>query len=82
MHEYEKTLKYKSEVYQRNFLDFVCGSPTSTKASNQDVETKIKPCGTTQKEEVQTKEPQDLKGRIAQEENVQIEKPQDLKGGD
>jgi hypothetical protein len=46
------------------------------------VETKIRPCGTTQKEEVQTKEPQDLKGRIAQEENVQIEKPQDLKGGD
>jgi hypothetical protein len=46
------------------------------------VETKIKPCGTTQEEEVQTKEPQDLKGRIAQEENVQIEKPQDLKGGD
>jgi hypothetical protein len=32
----ERSLEYKLEIYQRNFLDFVCGSPTSTKTSSQD----------------------------------------------
>jgi hypothetical protein len=30
----EKILKYKLETYQKNFLDFICCSPTSIKASN------------------------------------------------
>jgi len=27
----EKIMKYKLEVYQKNFLDFIYGNPTSTK---------------------------------------------------
>jgi hypothetical protein len=45
-------LKYKLEAYQKNFLDFVCGSPTSTKALGQDEETKAGPNGIVQEEEV------------------------------
>ncbi len=26
----ERILKYKLEVYQKNFLDFICGNPTNT----------------------------------------------------
>ncbi len=36
-------LKYKLEVYQMNFLHFVYGSPTSTKALDKDEEAKIRP---------------------------------------
>jgi hypothetical protein len=36
-------LRYKLEVYQKNFLDFVYGSPTSTEALGQDKETKARP---------------------------------------
>jgi len=39
----ERILKYKLEVYQTNFLDFVYGSRTSTKASDEDEEVKIGP---------------------------------------
>jgi hypothetical protein len=52
------------EVYQRNFADFVCGSPTSMKASGQDEETKARPYGIVQDEEVWIKEQQDLRGGI------------------
>jgi len=38
-------LKYKLEVYQTNFLHFVYGSPTSTKASDKAEEAKIGPNG-------------------------------------
>ncbi len=31
-------LKYKLEAYQKNFLDFICGNPTSTKVLGQDKE--------------------------------------------
>jgi hypothetical protein len=34
----ERILKYKLEVYQKNFPGFICGNPTSTKESNQDEE--------------------------------------------
>jgi hypothetical protein len=49
------------EAYQNNFLDFICGSLTSTKVSSQDEETKSRPNGTIQEEEVQIEESQDLK---------------------
>jgi hypothetical protein len=29
----DKKYIYKLEIYQKTFLDFVCGSPTSTEAS-------------------------------------------------
>ncbi len=34
----EKMYIYKVEVFQRTFIDFVCESPTNTKASGQDEE--------------------------------------------
>ncbi len=37
---YEIILWYKLEVYQKNFLDFVYGSPTNMKASSQDEDIK------------------------------------------
>jgi len=30
----ERIMRYKLEAYQKNFLDFICGSPTSIKVSN------------------------------------------------
>jgi len=57
----ERILKYKLEVYQNNFPDFICGSPTSTEVSSQDEKTEVGFSGATQEEEVQTKESQDLK---------------------
>jgi hypothetical protein len=76
----ERILRYKLEVYQKNFQDFICGSPTSTKVSGQDEEIKVGLSGTIQEEEVQTKESQDLRSGVAQEEKVQPKIPQDLKG--
>jgi len=43
----EKILKYNLEAYQKNFLDFICGSPTSAEVLGQDDETKARPIGTT-----------------------------------
>jgi hypothetical protein len=63
-------LRYKIKAYQKNFLDFICGSPTSIKVLNQDEEIEVGPNGTTQKEEVQTEEPHDLKNGVIQEEEV------------
>jgi len=37
----EGILRYKLEVYQKNFQDFICGSPTSTKVSGQNEEIKV-----------------------------------------
>ncbi len=48
----ERILKYKLEVYQKNFLDFICGSPTSTEVSSQDEKTEVGLSGATQEEEV------------------------------
>jgi hypothetical protein len=56
-------LKYKLEAYQKNFLDFVCGKPTSIEALGQDEEIEAGPNGTIQEEEVQIEEPHDLGGR-------------------
>jgi hypothetical protein len=49
----EKKFKYKLETYQKKKNYFICGNPTSTKASGQDEETKVGPSGTNQEEEVQ-----------------------------
>jgi hypothetical protein len=51
----EKIMRYKLEAYQKNFLEFIYGNPTSTKVSGRDEETKVGPSGTTQGE------PHDLK---------------------
>jgi hypothetical protein len=53
----EKIMRYKLEVYQKNFLDFVCGSPTSIEAMDKDEEVEVGPNGTTQEEEVKIEEP-------------------------
>jgi hypothetical protein len=58
-------LKYKLEAYQKNSQDFICGSSTSTEVSSQDEEIETRPNGTTQEEEVQAKEPLDLRDRVA-----------------
>jgi len=39
----ERFLKYKLEVYQKNFPNFIYGNPTSTEALNKDEETKVGP---------------------------------------
>ncbi len=66
-------MKHKLETYQKNFSIFIYGSP-SIEVSGQDEEKKARPSGTTQKEEVQTKEPQDFKSGATHEE-VKPEKP-------
>jgi hypothetical protein len=53
---------YKLEIYHNFFPKFVYGSPISTETSWQDEEAKARPSGTTQEEEVWTKEPQEFKG--------------------
>ncbi len=68
----EGNLKYKWEIYQRNFLDFIYGSPTSIEALGQDEETKTGPNEIVSKEEVQTQEPQDFKGGGKDEKEPQI----------
>jgi len=35
----ERILKYKLEAYKKNFLDFICDSPTSIEVSGQNEET-------------------------------------------
>jgi hypothetical protein len=52
------------EAYQKNFLDFICGNPTSM-VLGQDEETKAGPSGIAKEEEIQTKESQDLKSGVA-----------------
>ncbi len=75
----EKILKYKLEYYQKNFPIFIFGSSTSIEVLGQDEENEIGPSGTTQEEEMQIKEPQNLKNGTIQEEGVQLEKQQDFK---
>ncbi len=72
----EKILKYKLENDQNNFPNFICGSPTIVDLLGQDEENETRPSGTTQKEEVQIKEPQDLRSGTIQEEGVKKKKPQ------
>jgi hypothetical protein len=76
----EKILKYKLEVYQKNFPKFVCGNPTNIEVSSWDEDNEAEPNGTTREEEVQSKEPHDFKSETPREE-VQLEKPHDLRGG-
>ncbi len=53
----ERIMKYNLKVYQKNFLDFIYGSPTSIEVLGKDEKTKTRPNGTTQKEKVQTEKP-------------------------
>ncbi len=76
----EKIMRYKLEAYQKNFLDFICGSPTSTEVSGQNEKIETGANEIAQEEEVHTKESKDFKSGATQEE-VQLEIPQDLKGG-
>ncbi len=66
----EKFMKYKLEAYQKNFPNFIFGSPISIEVLGQDEEIEAKPNGTSQEAEVQTKEPQDLKSGTFQEAEV------------
>jgi hypothetical protein len=49
----ERIMRYKLEAYQKTFIDFIYGSLTITRISGHDEETKAKPSGITQEEEVQ-----------------------------
>ncbi len=59
----ERTHRYNLEVYRITFPNFICGSPTSTRTSDQDEENEVGPNGTTQ-EEVHSKEPWILKEKV------------------
>ncbi len=41
----DKKYKYKLNIYQKTFLDFVCGSPTSIETSCQNEENEARPNG-------------------------------------
>ncbi len=58
----ERNIRYKLEIYQNFFPNFVYGNPTSTKTSDQDEKAKARPSETVQEEEVQTKEIKELGG--------------------
>jgi len=48
----EKSLRYKLDVYQINFIDFVYGSLTSTETLGQNEENETRPSGIAQGKEV------------------------------
>jgi len=75
----ERILRYKLEVYQKNFPYFIYGSPTSTEVLGHDEETNVRPNGIAQEEEVQIEESQDHRNGVAQEE-VQLDIPQVFRG--
>ncbi len=68
------------KLIKNNFLDFICGSPTSTQVLSHDEEIEARPSGTAREEEMQTKEPKDLRSGAVQEAKIQLKKPQDLEG--
>jgi len=45
------------KAYQKNFPNFICASPISIEVSGQNEETKVKPSGVVQEEEVKTEKP-------------------------
>ncbi len=48
----EIILRYKLEAYQKDFPNFICGSPTSIKALGQDEEIEVGPSGITREDKV------------------------------
>ncbi len=66
----ERILKYKLEAYQKNFSNFICGSPTSTQVLGQDEKIEARPSGIAQEEEVQIEESQDLRSGAPKKEEV------------
>jgi hypothetical protein len=59
-------LRYKFEIYQKNFPIFIYGNLTSIEVLGYDEETEVGPSGTIQEKEVQTEESQDLKSGATQ----------------
>jgi peptide subunit release factor 1 (eRF1) len=53
----EIIMKYKLEIFQKNFSNFVYGNLISTKALDKDEKVEARPNGTIQEEEMKTKEP-------------------------
>ncbi len=45
-------MRYNLEAYQKNFRNFICGSPTNVEVSDKDEKTKARPNGATQEKEV------------------------------
>jgi len=48
----ERSLSIKLEIYEKFFLDFFCGSPTSIETSGQDEEDETRLSGIAQEEEM------------------------------
>jgi hypothetical protein len=69
------------ETYQKNFPDFIYGSPLSIEVLGQDEKTKARPNGVLQEEQVKIEEPWELRSGVVHEEKVQPKIPQDLRGG-
>jgi len=65
----ERTYMYKLEAYQRTFLDFVCGSPTSIKVSCQDEENEAWPVGQLKKRRCKLKNHRYLKEEVRKIKN-------------
>ncbi len=59
---YEKSFKYKLEIYQKKIPEFIYESPTSIETFNQDEEIETWPDRKDEEEEVQTKKPHELRG--------------------
>ncbi len=78
----KRNLRYKLEIYQNFFLDFVYGNPISRKTLSQDEEVEIGHSGIAQEEEMQMKEPQEFKGRRHEQREPQIAQDQPRTGGD
>jgi hypothetical protein len=53
----ERIMRYKLEIYQKNFSDFVYGNLINTKALDKDEEVEARPNRTIQEEEMKIKEP-------------------------
>ncbi len=73
----ERILKYKLEIYHKRFLEFICGSPTSAETLGQDEEVEVWAIRIAQEEEVQTQEPQELKGGGQEKREPQITQGQE-----
>jgi hypothetical protein len=61
----ERIMKYKLEAYQKNFPNFICGSPISTEVPGQDEKTKAGLNEIAQEEEEQIEELHDLRSGAA-----------------
>ncbi len=72
----ERNLRYNLEIYQKKNLDFVCGSLTNIKTSNQDEKIEARPRGIAQEDEVQIEKPQELRVGGQEKKEPQINQNQ------